>query len=225
MLPPSFQLSSITLRVSATYRLRAVVERSGIFKRQLSLTHNVDFTPLGPPRVTQHSVPLRIAGHLAIDTADPQTRARLTVSAPPAYTPSITLEVVLPSKTLYPGDRLDYGVKIAIPTTEMRAPSNMYWLESLIVRLRTTTSAPVGCCTRSNVGYINIHNMQGLLPLEPGADGRYAVPSDLWKNQILPQVLPSFQAYGVRRSYKLEFVASIISTLADTYVRGCYSKM
>ena len=223
-LPPSFELTSDALKASATYRLRAVVERPGLLKRKLSMVQNIEFRPLQPPRLTGHPRYLRITGHLngeSLGMVGPNLAEESEL--PPSYSPSVMLEVTIPSsKTVRQGDYLDLGMRLGIPA-ELRQPPALIWLESLIVRLKTMTTGSVSYYNRSHTGYINVCTIQGFLPLEPAPGSeRFVVPKELWANHIYPQILPSFRSCSIQRAHRLEVLAGIVSRLTNNvHVCNC----
>lgn len=217
-LPPSFDLTSDVLKASATYRIRTVVERCGVLKRRLSTARDIEFRPLHPPelRLAQQPKRTRVVEHLdgsALGFRNSNTNVDNDL---PPYSPSIGFETTLPySRSIRPGTHVDLAISIRVPE-ELRQAQNPIWLESLNIRLRTTTTGIVPRFARSHVGYINICAVQGHLPLEiPAGRNKFMLPPELWQSHVYPSILPSFRSCGIQRIHRLEVIAGFASRLMD----------
>ena len=217
-LPPSFELVTGTLKASAKYRLRAVVERPGLLRRKLSVVRSVEFRPLQPPRshLTEEQQPLRITGRIDGAVLGVEEKMSGDETELPPYNPSVQLEVILSNAgTISPGVRVDLSISISIPS-EVHQCLGSVWLEYLMIRLKTTTTGAVPYQQRSHISYVSLCNIQGLLPLAPpNGNERYMLPSQLWQNHICPLMLPSFQTCGLQRAHRLEVHVGIVSGMTS----------
>lgn len=215
-LPPSFRLSSPTLQVSITYYLRAVVERPSFLKRNLTAVEALRFRPLYPPDLpvcSEGTQYVKVAAHLSLGT-DPKLPD--DGNQPPPYALAAALEVAVPSPNIiYPGDHVNLAIVVSIPR-EIQNSVGAIWLRNLAIRIRTTTTARVGCYERSNVSYVDICNVEGFTLLElPAGSENFTIPPDLWKHQIYPFMLPSFASCGIKRIERLEVLAGFATQTSE----------
>lgn len=210
LLPPSYELASDVFIASAKYQIRAVVERPGRMRRNITTTSSFVFWPLHPPdlRFTGEATRVKLTDYLPLlrSMVGPETpRSNGTLHLPP-YSPPITVNITVPmARVIRPGDHVDLTLEVYIPE-EIRRSFGQSWLESLTIQLRTTTLGSVAGQVRSHTGYIQVFSLQGFLPL---AGELARVSSDLWHGHVYPEMLPSFESCGVRRSYELELIATI----------------
>jgi hypothetical protein len=218
-LPQSSAFKSDVLNVFVSYRLRAVVERPGILKSNVIAIRSVEFHPLlppvpslveelGPDETTRHSS----AVYLGVN----KDRVAGEGNIPPPYSPSVMFEVGLPaSKTIRPGDFLKLSMAFSIPVElqQLLAPILLF---GLTIRLKTVTTAIVKSHRRSHVGYIDVCNVNGLLPLEISPNNTHInIPPELWQHHIFPTVIPSFQLCGAGRSHQLEIFVGFACRSTD----------
>jgi hypothetical protein len=225
-LPPSFELVSESLKISVSYRLRAVVSRPGLLKCNLTSTRVVEFRPLPPLDLgsPQHSCSLKVTKDLSDHILERKKGNAIGERNPPPYDTTILFEVSIPeSRICRPGDRLDLGVAVFVPS-RLRKTLETIWLYSLAIRLRSTTIGTVDCTTRSHIEYFDICRTQGLLPLEFSTTcERFEVPPELWRNHTYPQILPSFASCGIQRHYALEVAAGFFSSMTNKVYKVCTS--
>ena len=217
-LPPSLDLVSNSLKISATYQLGAVVERPGMLRRKITRVQKIEFRPLYPPRLTSLAQPSRtkIVGHLSATSLGIQEKASSQFNELPPYSPSIVFEATLPiAKIIRPSEHVDLGITIVVPIDLAQALYKL-WLDSLLIRLKTTTTAVVACHARSHVGYVNVCSIKGFLPLDVTAGHeKCQIPPGLWQNHVYPTMLPSFRSCGIQRTHQLEIIAGLVSNSAD----------
>lgn len=209
-LPQCFAFRSDVLTVSVSYRLRAVIERPGLLKSNITTIQNVEYYPLlssvrtptdelGPSEITTRAsaVALGIKEHGS---------NHATITLPP-YSPSVMVQIAsAASRTIRPGDFLHLEIALSVPA-EPQQILGLVWLCNLTIRLKATTMAAVGPYRQRDVTSINVCNVSGLLPLEMSSEAtQINLPSVLWQDYIYPSVIPSFQLCGVGRSYQLEVV-------------------
>ncbi|KYG41955.1 hypothetical protein M433DRAFT_158465 [Acidomyces richmondensis BFW] len=213
-LPPSFELVSESLKISVSYRIRAVVDRPGLLRCNLTSTRAVEFRPLPPPDLGSLQRPryLKVTKDLGDQILEQKEDNATGERNPPPYDTAILFEVSIPeSRIIRVGDRLDLGITVFVPHKLRKALATI-WLESLAIRLRSTTMITVECATRAHIGYLDLCKTQGLLPLEfSNACERFEVPSELWRNHVYPLILPSFASCGIQRQYALEIAAGFFS--------------
>jgi len=226
-LPPSFRLASDVLRVSASYQVKAVVDRSGLLRRKITTTREIDFRPLSPPQAcfTEEPTLSKVTSHLSeaeMGIERHGSSCQSSTGEPPAYSPSLAFHVVVPSsKRVRPGDHLDLGVYLSVPTELRKALVGMS-LHGLSIRLQTITTASVASRRRSHTTYAELYTLRGIMPLEISArDHQFEVPSELWEHHVYPSMLPSFQCYGIQRTHRLIVLADIVfATNSNIHVRG-----
>ncbi|KAK3117689.1 hypothetical protein LTR53_000717 [Teratosphaeriaceae sp. CCFEE 6253] len=215
-LPPSFELSVDIMKVSVKYHLRVVVERPGLLHKDLTAAREIVFRPLEPP-----DLPELLAGqpglqrlmvHLCAEALDLASKPSTAGEAPPPYTSAIGFEITIPRCGLaHSGDHVALEMAFDVPKALQRSAGAL-WLTQLIIRVQAATTAIVGCRERTHLSYVNVCDVKGITPLEYSPEReRSVVPPDLWAHQVYPHMLHSFVSGGVRRTHRLEVIASIMA--------------
>ena len=215
-LPPSFQLSVHSMKVSVRYHLRVVVERPSLLHKDLAAVREIVFRPLEPPDLPESlAAPLslqRVMVHLCAETLKLSSEPFMGGEAPPPYNPAIGFEIGVPQCGLaHAGDHIALEIAFDVPKA-IQLSARALWLTHLTIRIRAATTATVGCHERTYLSYVNVCDIKGITPLEFSADReRSNVSSDLWAHQVYPHMLPSFVSGGVRRTHRLEVIANIMA--------------
>lgn len=213
-LPPSFQLSVHNMKVSVRYELRVVVERPGLLHKDLAAVREIVFRPLEPPDLPESlaapSSLQRVMVHF--EAFKLSTEPFMVGEAPPPYRPAVGFEIGVPGCGLaHSGDHIALEISLDVPKA-FQLSAGTLWLTQLIIRIRAATTATADCTERTHLSYVNVCNVKGVTPLEFSADReRSYVSSDLWVHHVYPHMLPSFVSGGVRRTHRLEVLASIMA--------------
>lgn len=215
-LPPSFELSANTMKVSIKYHLRVVVERPGLLHKDLTAVREIVFRPLEPPDLPELLAGQlglqRVMVHLCAEALKLSSEPSAAREAPPPYTSAIAFEIAIAGCGLaHSGDYVALEMAFDVPKALQRSAEAL-WLTQLIIRIQAATTAIVGCQKRTHLSYINVCDVKGITPLEFSPDReRSMVPSDLWAHQVYPHMPHSFVSGSVRRTHRLEVIASIVA--------------
>lgn len=224
VLPPSFNLISSSVTASATYRIRAVVERSKFLKRNISTSRDLELRPLQPPDLSVNPEEpryVRLVDRIVGSAFGLRSGDANDGSGLPSYCPSLTFEVRLPqSRTIHCGDHLNLQISFHVPKEIQQVLGNI-WLRNIAVQIKTTTTVAVGGRTRSHSTLLSVCNVEGFLALESESEGEiFALSQELWKHHVCPMMDPSFQITNVRRTHRLEVLTSLMSRrLSQAHVR------
>jgi hypothetical protein len=221
LLPPNFVFASESLKASVSYRLRIVIERQGFLRPNLMKEHSIEYRPLLPffCSPSQHGWETTGRTDIPLPYSDSKTATSRNQLA--FHKSQVTLEVILPGpKVLRPGNPVCLSISFIVPT-ELRLSFSPTWIFGLSIRLKAKTVATAAAHVRAHVGYIDICNIQAILPVEmqPGAS-HVTLPSALWEHCIYPAAIPTFQLCEAERTYQLEVTVNFACSKADvTHVR------
>ena len=231
VIPPSLKFSSSTVKVSVKYVIRAVVERHKFYRRNMTAYQELELRPLQPPSLQPLSLYPETEDHANyiklveypsspfLETSIPERED--CGSSPPAYSPSLALEVCVPrSRIIVSGKTLDFGITIYVPAGFQHS-MRPFWLKSLSVHILATTTASVAYNVRSHTSHISTCYFEGWLPLERQLDGeRVTLPSELWSSHIYPLIQPSFSTQNVRRTHKIKFKVELLGSQSNKTLVG-----
>lgn len=225
LLPPNFAFASDTLKASVSYQLRILIERQGFLRPNLVREQPIEYRPLLPFFCSPNQHGWETTGRTVIPLSYPDSKAGSSIRQPASIKSQVTLEVTLPGpKALRPGNPVSVSITFIVPA-ELRLSFSPTWIFGLSIRLKATTSATARTHLRAHVGYIDVCNVQAILPIEmdPGAS-RVTLPSALWQHCIYPAAIPTFRLCEAERTYQLEVIVTFACSKADgTLVRHLLS--
>ncbi|EPE05111.1 chromosome condensation protein [Ophiostoma piceae UAMH 11346] len=139
----------------------------------------------------------------------------------PAYTPSMTLEAVMPNLPIVtPGQPMPLSVFVLTPQPLLAASitsGSQLVLRSLTVRLRRITLARIGTSMRADDALWPLWSFAGNVPIR---DEKFDAASLAWDTMsgIPSAVFPGFWSCFVSRSYSLEITMGVATQAAPRNV-------
>lgn len=218
LLPPSLRVSSVTMDAEVEYKLTAILTRYGRLNRDLTAKKSIEIQPLQPPNPFDNE-------NNDMTTWKPVKPVSLpgTVSSLAALvSTSVVLEVKSRAdQVLKAGRALSMQISIRVPR-EQQSILLPLWLTSLSFRLLVRTTVTIEGSSATDEAYFTLWSYNGFLPLTLGPDRDYfAVPNSLWKDSIIPSLTPSFDCWGVSRSYQLQVLANVSQASRSSCFVGC----
>ena len=235
---PSFSHSALPSRAGSVSSQADTLSRTSVSDAS-SRSSLSDAPPLyAPPSATTDCATLvrstawLPASQLGIDVCSapaPKPRRQNSTgdSAPPpgclpAYTPSMTLEAVMPNlPVVTPGQPMPLSVFILTPrpllAASINSPSAQLVLRSLTVRLRRMTLARIGTSMRADDALWPLWSFDGNVPMHKETFDAASLPWDTMGG-IPSAVSPGFWSCFVSRSYSLEITMGVATQAAPRNV-------
>lgn len=208
-LPPSLYIRGQNIKVDVGYFLSAKVQRRGFFRLNKSKKKELPFrlastNPLSLPGDFSGTVKF-----VALPAENFQTRQQIPTSYEilPPYTPSIRLQLAMPSLVLLPEQPLSLQLIVYTPRELLRQLGTLM-LRSLLFRIQTTTTTTIGGLPKSHVTSRSICYLSGSISLVPTSEEDVCrLDPGLWQNHLVPSVQPSFASQDISRTHVLEITA------------------
>lgn len=212
-MPPSLYIRSQNIKGDVAYFLSARLQRQGLFRLNMSKRKELLFRLANPSLL---SLPGNFSGTIksvALPAESFQTYQRIATpyeSLSP-YTPSIRLQLAMPTQVLQPDRPLSLELTTFI-SRELLRQLGTITLRSLLFRLQTAVTADIDGLSKSCRSSRNICYLSGSIPLVPPPEEEACqLDPGLWQNYLVPAVLPSFASQGISRTHILEITAGFTS--------------
>lgn len=185
--------------------MRAVADRDQLLRSKISAISEVQFRPLLPTTALLIDQPWLVKEQITstpLGRSEPDKDVASRMSFEMAFPPS---------RTVRPGNHIDIGMTMDIPTDLQRRWGQIYIFQ-IAIRLRTTANIQNGQQIRSHSSQMDACNIKGCFPLElPGEYSRVGLPPQLWQCHIYPSILPSIALCKMQRLHSLEVGVGFIA--------------
>lgn len=215
VLPPTLSINLPHLRAAASYFVQVEISRPGFLRCKLKRKMRIDFRPssLAPIHPQFHPILANTNAMLAADDLNPQIIVPYQPPCLPRYSPSLRVELNIPSPAvLFPGEPLNMGLS-AIAQGDLLGLLGVIRLRRLAIGLRVITTVQVGLSRRTTASYVQIYSMAGdMVIAQPDPHGCMILSeSALWSGHLIPEVLPTFNTPHIARRYMLEALVGFSS--------------
>lgn len=208
-MPPSLYSCSPNIRVHVAYFLKVRLQQRGVLRWKRNKKKELPFRLVFPSRLSllgDSSGTIKFAT-LPTETFHIQKRELLEYGMLPPYTPSIQLQLAMPSQVLRPEQPLPLSLTACIPSEVLRQLESLT-LQSLIIRLRTSITIETAGLAKAYLTYCPICHLSDSVRLLPLPEGSvYQLSPSPRQNYFVPAVLPSFTSQGISRTHALEVIA------------------
>lgn len=209
-LPPSFALRLGCLKARGIYRIRLIAIRSGVLKRKIVKTQNVEFRPLNAPELEPVN-PIPTSTHeAAFDDVDVREEYDIRSRYLPAYRPALLLRARMPlPMTLRPGQTIDLAISV-VATPDFKIYFGDLWLVNLTIRLKSTIYVRSNAAASQKANWTELCAWKGLIPVQIMHESEgFQLPSAIWAQNIIPDAEPTFCSCGIELAYELEVLARL----------------
>lgn len=212
-LPPSFALRLGCLKAQGIYRIRLIAIRSGVLKRKIVKTQNVEFRPLNAPELELVN-PIPMSTHEAafggLNDAHVSEGYDIWSRYLPAYRPALLLRARMPlPMTLRPGQTIDLAISV-VATPDFKIYFGDLWLVNLTIRLKSTIYVRSNAAASQKANWTELCVWKGLIPVQIVHDSDdFQLPPAIWAQNVIPDFVPTFCSCGIELAYELEVLARL----------------